>query len=399
MQGSSQAPFSTMLWLVLLCNAGAATAFLFVRPATAATILVCSALWLALVIKLRASKAAGTVTVKDIHTLVTQDDANLAKRLEILSHHVVQHLQRTAADIDSARREVTDAVSALNRCFTELNHGAEQQQKLVLDVLDRVTGRTDGAEQAARAITIESFATETQEILERFTDLLVQVSDKSVESAHKTSDMTQQLGTIFELIGQVKRIADQTNLLALNAAIEAARAGDAGRGFAVVAQEVRKLSTDSNELNSEIRAKAEHASATIQDVRGIIGDMASMDMNMAINAKGHVDDMLHELKGMNEAVSEAISRSGEITNNIHSNVITAVQTLQFEDRFSQQVASITAVLQALDTAISPCRAMGNNLTDAAHMLDEVSGQLEALHTRAAPPPTKQDADSASIELF
>lgn len=294
---------------------------------------------------------------------------------------------------------MTDAVAALNGCFTELSDSAEQQQKLVLSVLDRVTGRNQAAESSSRAITIESFASETQEILERFMELLVQVSDKSVESAHKTSDMTQQLGTIFELIGQVKRIADQTNLLALNAAIEAARAGEAGRGFAVVAQEVRKLSTDSNDLNSEIRSKAEHASATIQDVRSIIGDMASIDMNMAINAKGHVDDMLHELKGMNEAVSDAISRSGSIANVIHTNVATAVQTLQFEDRFSQQVTSITAALQALDEALRACRTVDNDPAQASRVLDQVSERLEVLNSRTSSVMSRPDMNSASVELF
>jgi len=397
MQGSRQAPWSTMFWLTALCNAGAIIALGFVSPLAAAALLLGSGSWLVLVFKMRSTAERQRAELSQDTDI--QISTELTQRLEHLTHQLAQHLRHTAADIDTARREVGAAISALNRCFTELNDGAEQQQKLVLGVLDRVTGRTEATEQAARAITIESFANETQEILERFTELLVQVSDKSVESAHKTSDMTQQLDTIFELIGQVKRIADQTNLLALNAAIEAARAGEAGRGFAVVAQEVRKLSTDSNELNSEIRAKAEHASATIQDVRSIIGDMASIDMNMAINAKGHVDDMLLELKGMNEAVSEAISRSGSIANAIHTTVITAVQTLQFEDRFSQQAASICAALQALDTALSPCRAMGRNLTDAIRVLDQVSGQLEAIHTRPAPPPAQQGADSASVELF
>lgn len=397
MQGRSRTPFPFSYWLAVLGSAATSAALFLVNATAAVAVLGCSAMWIVVILKLRAS--ASSAPGDAIRAVTPPENTPMASRLALLSEQVANHLQRTSTEIDTARREVADAVTALNRCFTELSGGAEQQQKLVLSVLDRVTGHNQSVESSSRTITIESFAGETKEILERFTELLVQVSDKSVESAHKTSDMTQELGTIFELIGQVKRIADQTNLLALNAAIEAARAGEAGRGFAVVAQEVRKLSTDSNGLNSEIRSKAEHARATIQDVRGIIGDMASIDMNMAITAKGHVDDMLHELKGLNEAVAEAISRSGSIASVIHANVATAVQTLQFEDRFSQQVAAILTGLQGLDEALREFRNVDRDSAQASRALDALTERLEVLSSRSSSNISRQSTNGVDVELF
>ena len=69
--------------------------------------------------------------------------------------------------------------------------------------------------------------------------------------------------------------------MALNAAIEAARAGEAGRGFAVVADEVRKLSLNSNILNEQIRKQAENAKKTVDQVRQLVSDTASKDMQEA----------------------------------------------------------------------------------------------------------------------
>lgn len=400
MQGSKQAPLSLAFWVALLCSAAAGVGLMFMSIAAGVSLLVCAGLWLAAALQMR---SAAQISAPAPERAGDADHAALARQLSMLGVQVASHLRRATSELDAVHREVANAVGALNRCFTQLSDGAEQQQQLMLAVLGRVTGQQPSNDSNKRTLTIESFANETREILERFTDLLVQVSDKSVESAHKTSDMTQQLGAIFELIGQVKVIADQTNLLALNAAIEAARAGEAGRGFAVVAQEVRKLSTDSDELNSEIRAKAEHASSTIHDVQGIIGEMASIDMNMAIHAKGHVDEMLHELKQMNDAVSQTISRSRDIAAGIHANVVTAVQTLQFEDLISQQVTSIGDVLKELDGVLSPFRELRNAPGEAALALQQASERLEKINRRAKGGTVEKRASAnavaASVELF
>jgi methyl-accepting chemotaxis protein len=218
----------------------------------------------------------------------------------------------------------------------------------MMSVIKRISGDAEPGED--KRVTIEEFANEVGRILDDYVKLFVDVSDKSVSAVHNIQDMVKQLDGMFELINDIRGIADQTNLLALNAAIEAARAGEAGRGFAVVADEVRKLSQDSNTLNEQIRERAEGAKSTITNVEAVVGEIASLDMNIAIDAKGHLDGMLAELEGVNQSVSEGVSGLAELNNSIHQDVNQAITALQFADMVGQKTDSIrqqSEILQGL----------------------------------------------------
>lgn len=299
---------------------------------------------------------------------------------------------------------VADATGTLSLSFHSLTDRAERQQELARQVVQRLASQvSDGAEQS---IGMQQFVDRIAGVLDYYINLVVDISKQSVATVHKIDDMVNHMDGIFALVADIKIIADQTNLLALNAAIEAARAGDAGRGFAVVADEVRKLSQHSAGFNDQIREQVERAKQTVAEARELVGAVASKDMNVAINAKGDVDEMLRHMQGVNEQLARDMNDLSDMAHATHKDVDDAVRALQFEDIVRQLVGSISNRLEAI-------RALHRDLAqhvDAAAQdrlpPDELFSVLNASVSNYAAnadstrdPVSQQSISTGSVELF
>ena len=125
---------------------------------------------------------------------------------------------------------------------------------------------TENAHHLADAT--EEFAKSSDEIGRQVRDAgtLTDDAGQAAAAAGKSVDglkaSSAEIGNVVSLIAA---IAKQTNLLALNATIEAVRAGDAGRGFAVVAQEVKSLSSATQNATEEIGRKIDQLQRDAQE--------------------------------------------------------------------------------------------------------------------------------------
>lgn len=246
--------------------------------------------------------------------------------------------EKRRSELQRIQGLVSDAVVTLQEAFGGLNQRSRTQQQQMSELISAMSmsGSEDGGDDE-HLQDLHGFAEKTDEVLSYFVKYVVETSSHSMSMVERIDAMVEEMARANELLGDVKVISDQTNLLALNAAIEAARAGDAGRGFAVVADEVRKLSVHSERFNDEIREVIGNSMRNINGAREAIAKMASQDMNVAIQSKTRVKEMLSRIEQMNQGVEGALENVSSLSEQIDGLVGDAVRSLQFEDIVRQLI--------------------------------------------------------------
>ncbi len=262
-------------------------------------------------------------------------------------------IAKTCNDLSELAKQsnaiVQGDMSKLVDSFKGLNDKTSVERDLIIKIVGQVSELECFDEDInSKRVTIKMFANEVGNILDRYVKLFADMSERSVTGVNKIRDMVEQLDGMFSLINDIRGIADQTNLLALNAAIEAARAGEAGRGFAVVADEVRKLSQDSNALSDQIRERAEGAKSRITNVESVVTEIASLDTNIAIDAKAQIDYMIRELETANVSILEDVKDVSNISEGIAQDVSMAMSALQCAEKIEQVNAQIQTMGESIE---------------------------------------------------
>ena len=123
---------------------------------------------------------------------------------------------------------------------------------------------------------IENISKKNQEIVSRLSFIGKDFDEleKNVEKSLKTvSNIIGSFKEIDDLTSIIKNVAKQTNILSINASIEAARAGEQGRDFAVVAEEIKKLSSETNNASDKISNKVARIEKEVEEVKIVIDNL------------------------------------------------------------------------------------------------------------------------------
>ena len=329
------------------------------------------------------------------------DNEPVREALEDVRSALVDELGHASRELHQALDLLRDAVSELGGGFDGLSRKTGQQQSLLRQIID---SQKDG-------VSVEDFAAKTGDLLEHFVGLIVQLSRDSLRIVYRIDGMAKEMDAVFGLLKNVNTIAEETNLLALNAAIEAARAGEAGRGFTVVAGEIRNLASHSNQFNEQIGSHVERARGSMEQLRSLVGAMASQDLNVALSAKGGIDAMMEHVTRSNARTNEVADQAVEINRGLGADVSTTIRSLQFEDILSQLISQTRTRLVELQDITAECtrdiEALACEPVDDAAVLVEraervrsrLAAQREKARLRSRGPALQSSMDAGEIELF
>jgi len=331
----------------------------------------------------------------NLHTGINTLTVECLENMAISSSNELPPLVESMNQIQAV---ISDASTKLHQSFNGLTENSSLQSEITLEIIEQLHTKDENDKEA---LVFDKFSSETSNVLSDYVDLTVNVSDKGIEAANKVQDMNEQMDVMFGLLEQVKFIADQTGLLALNASIEAARAGELGRGFAVVADEVRSLADKSSVLNDQIHKNVCLSKEMLSETNELVSQIASLEMNQALEAKDNLDSMITDLDKVSCSVAKSLDVSSGISKSIQSDVANAVMALQYEDMVSQLVVHVRSWLEDLGHGVNSVQPLLGK-SDIGFILEKINTVLQQ---QIAHQPASRSAvaatsvDQGDVELF
>lgn len=274
-----------------------------------------------------------------------------------LSEQLVNVLQQASLSSDTlldSAKDLSSVTQQVNDTSSCMKDGISKQLSMTASANKTLSDMTGSVNETSEAV--ESIAKNGE---------VVRGQSRECSNAMKDAiDCMDKIGQgssdIRAYVGVISGIAEQTNLLALNAAIEAARAGEHGRGFAVVADEVRGLSTRSNEAAEEIGALIESSEQNI--TRG--ADIVNKAGEQLLQVAGQIDGIFEainfsaqKLKSQNEGINEVLKDSLNMTDICENNAQYADSLIEGSTLLVTVAESLTGLSDVMSQTVSKAESI------------------------------------------
>jgi methyl-accepting chemotaxis protein/aerotaxis receptor len=221
---------------------------------------------------------------------------------------IIERTLDTAKPISAVMTNVSDGINSTRSNLTS-QQGAVEQLSHAMHEMQATTTEIAANVATAASDLDETFSQceQAQQGIFSTTDKIKALANDIDEASSSADSLTQSANNVSGLMEEIQSIADQTNLLALNAAIEAARAGEHGRGFAVVADEVRNLSSRTQDSAKKIHQRLSVMLETIDQWVAVMlknKDEAQLCVEIAESSNQKIADVVDRVQKVTDVANQ-----------------------------------------------------------------------------------------------
>lgn len=287
---------------------------------------------------------------------------------KLVTHSVENNtikLQQVASSTANSSVQVAQAIDSIaqgtQEQAMEIDSSVHRVQTLSSDI-DSVSDLLKEVKNTSQITTDMSNDTTKQ------LDILASQSKDTIVITENIKEAVEALGAeavnISEIVSLITAINDQTNLLALNAAIEAARAGEAGRGFAVVADEVRKLSSQTQNAISTIQG-------TITRIQGR-KNMTLQEMDKAIKV---FNNQIPIVNTTTETFKNIVVHMQSVNEQIENVDYVLINVKEQKDSVTESLLEISGIIQNAASVTEEVSAESEEQTEYATKISNMANNL------------------------
>lgn len=324
---------------------------------------------------------------------LVESDGALTGSIESELAQVVQ----TVEQVKDASNSIVDGVTVVRELADENKQGANNVVK-DMGTLAKNNGILNDKTVSSIEMTkvIDTQVKDVSDLMEEFPKLIeksVEHADLSadeltevVEITNRMSALSSKIETIletfkkeFENVKQetstIEGITSQTNLLALNASIEAARAGEAGKGFAVVADQIRSLSSGTQDSSNSIMEALSHLEATSDEMLESITEtveLIQLNIEKVSTVNKSVSDITSDATSLGDNIKVVDSAVKQVEN---SNETLTANMNQVGEIMQIMTESINNAEQTTKTMLSKYEASAKSATDIESVVGELMEEL------------------------
>lgn len=324
---------------------------------------------------------------------LVESDGALTGSIESELAQVVQ----TVEQVKDASNSIVDGVTVVRELADENKQGANNVVK-DMGTLAKNNGILNDKTVSSIEMTkvIDTQVKDVSDLMEEFSKLIeksVEHADLSadeltevVEITNRMSALSSKIETIletfkkeFENVKQetstIEGITSQTNLLALNASIEAARAGEAGKGFAVVADQIRSLSSGTQDSSNSIMEALSHLEATSDEMLQSITEtveLIQLNIEKVSTVNKSVSDITSDATSLGDNIKVVDSAVKQVEN---SNKTLTANMNQVGEIMQIMTESINNAEQTTKTMLSKYEASAKSATDIESVVGELMEEL------------------------